>query len=201
MSDVLLKSALALAECGIYSARAWGVRPSVGRGWRCCCNDEQSTCRVGLPGAHAVHASPTRAATRDPDVIAGWRRAHGGENLLALCGAKSRLTALEFPDPEALWEAQRRFGRLPETWTSQAPSGAVTAWFRWARPSMIAPDGLGGDVRVHSEAARLLVPGSRLLDGVVEWVVSPAEARLTGLPMPWRAAILEAPRRRASRAV
>jgi hypothetical protein len=119
---------------------------------------------------------------------------------LALCGARSRLAALEFANPEALQAALRRFGPLPVTPASRAPDGALTTWFRWAHPPVIAPDALGVDIRAHGEASRVLVPGSMLIDGAVRWAVPPADARLAGMPLGWRAAILDAPRCRVFRA-
>lgn len=198
--DDLGRSAGALAEAGVMIVRAWGVRPSLGRGMICTCNDEASFCRVGLPGAHAIHADPGRTATRDPAVLASWRTAFAGENMLLLTGARSRLAGLQFSDEEAFKAAARQFGPLPVTPTSRAPDGALTAFFRWARPALIDPNALGAGVVVHGEGGRLLVPGSRTLDGAVRWAVPPADARLASLPLQWRAAILDAPRCRVFRA-
>ncbi len=199
MDDDLGNSAATLAEAGVYLARAWGTRESVGRGRICACNADRDQCRVGLAGRHPVHADPARTATRDPSILEGWRTAFASENMLALTGARSRLVGLSFQDREALHVTQRRFGALPFTPLSEAPGGSRTAWFRWARPPVIDPDGMGTNVRVHAEGARLLVPGSTLADGVAEWVVSPADARIAGLPLPWRQTILNAADRRVFR--
>lgn len=198
--DELAASAAALAECGVYLARCWGVRDSVGRGRICACNGDGTHCRVGLPGAHAIHTDPARSATRDPAVLEGWRRAFGGENMLALCGARSRLAAVEVAGPEALQRAQQRHGPLPHTPTVRAPDGTLTALYRWGRPPLVDAAVLGVHVRLHAEGARILVPGSTLIDGAVEWAVSPADAHLAGLPRRWRSAILDAPRCRVFRA-
>lgn len=198
--DDLLESATLLAGAGVMIARSWGVRLSHPRGLICACNSDAEFCRVGRPGAHALHFDPGRSATRDPDVLAGWRTAFQGENLLALPGARSRLAALEFANPEALQAALRHYGPLPVTPTSRAPDGALTAWFRWAKPPVIAPDALGVDIRAHGEASRVLVPGSMLIDGAVRWAVSPDTTHLAGLPVSWRQAILDAPRCRVFRA-
>lgn len=198
--DELAASAAALAGSGVWIARAWGTRESLGRGRICCCNADRSQCRVGLAGRHPVHALTALTATRDLDVILGWRRAFGGENMLALCGARSRLAAVEVAGPEALQRAQQRHGALPITPTVRAPDGTLTALYRWGRPPLVDPAVLGVHVRVLAEGAHFLVPGSRLIDGEVAWAVPPADARLAGLPLSWRSAILDAPRCRVFRA-
>lgn len=200
MDDDLGNSAATLAEAGVYLARAWGTRESVGRGRICACNADRDQCRVGLAGQHPVHRDPARAATRDPAVLEGWRRAFGGENMLALCGARSRLAAVEVAGPEALQRALQRHGPLPLTPTVRAPDGTLTALYRWGRPPLVDPAVLGVHVRVLAEGAHFLVPGSRLIDGEITWAVPPADARLAGMPLGWRAAILDAPRCRVFRA-
>jgi putative DNA primase/helicase len=129
-------------------------------------------------------------ATRDPEAIRAFWRAHPAANVAVACGAVSGVFVLDVDAHAAgangwrtLAEMESRFGPLPPTWRTLTAGGGVHLWF--ARPEgRVLRNRVGflPGLDCRTDGGSVAVPPSRRPDGEYSWLVAPWDTRLVGAP-------------------
>ena len=144
----------------------------------------------------AAPAGETWPITIDPDVVA--HHLDRGGNLGLLGGERNGLAIFDIDDPDAFAEAEASLGALGERWV-ETGSSKHHVYKRWDA-------GLPAKLRWHDVIIGEIQRGPGLQQVVIppsvhpntgrryQWLVAPATAMLSRLPVRWRQHLLEPPR-------
>ena len=149
--------------------------------------------RTKMPAAPAGESWPI---TIDPDVVA--HHLDRGGNLGLLGGERNGLAIFDIDDPDAFAEAEATLGPLGERWV-ETGSGKHHVYKRWdaGLPAKLRwHDVIIGEIQRGPGLQQVVIPPSIHPDTGrrYRWLVAPATAVLSRLPIAWRQYLLEPPR-------